>query len=131
VSANALTRVERHQILAVLDGPEFVDAAPAQVYATLLDKGVYIGSIATTYRILREHRQVRERRRPARHPARRRPELVADAPRPVFSWDITTLAGPAEGSYFDAYDDRHLLPVHRRRPRTRSRNGAPRRIDDA
>lgn len=55
------------------------------------------------YRILREHRQIRERRRLARHPARRRPELVADAPRQVFSWDITELSGPVKGSYFDAY----------------------------
>ncbi|GIF44441.1 transposase InsO family protein [Actinoplanes xinjiangensis] len=103
VPANALTRGERDQVLAVLDGPEFVDAAPAQVYAALLDQGVYVGSVATMYRILREHRQVRERRRLARHPARTRPELVADGPGQVFSWDITKLAGPVKGSYFDAY----------------------------
>jgi transposase InsO family protein len=101
--ANALTAAEREQILRLLDGPQFVDAAPAQIYAALLDQGVYVGSIATMYRILREHRQVKERRRLARHPARRRPELVADAPRQVFSWDITRLAGPVKGSYFDAY----------------------------
>ncbi len=103
VPANALTPAERDRVLAVLDGPEFVDAAPAQIYAALLDQGMYVGSIATMYRILREHRQVRERRRLARHPARTRPELVADAPRQVFSWDITKLAGPVKGSYFDAY----------------------------
>ncbi|SDS71897.1 Transposase InsO and inactivated derivatives [Actinoplanes derwentensis] len=103
VPANALTPAERDRVLAVLDGPEFVDAAPAQIYDALLDQGIYVGSIATMYRILREHRQVRERRRLARHPARTRPELVADAPRQVFSWDITKLAGPVKGSYFDAY----------------------------
>jgi transposase InsO family protein len=103
VPANAFTPAERDRVLAVLDGPEFVDAAPAQVYAALLDQGIYVGSIATMYRILREHRQVRERRRLARHPARTRPELAADAPRQVFSWDITKLAGPVKGSYFDAY----------------------------
>jgi transposase InsO family protein len=103
VPANALTRPERDQVLRLLDGPRFVDAAPAQVYAALLDQGVYVGSIATMYRILREHRQVTERRRLARHPARTRPELVARAPRQVFSWDITKLAGPVKGSYFDAY----------------------------
>jgi transposase InsO family protein len=103
VPANALTPAERDRVLAVLNGPEFVDAAPAQIYAALLDQGVYVGSIATMYRILREHRQVRERRRLARHPARARPELVADGPRQVYSWDITKLAGPVKGSYFDAY----------------------------
>jgi transposase InsO family protein len=31
------------------------------------------------------------------------PELVATAPRQVFSWDITKLAGPVKGTYFEAY----------------------------
>jgi transposase InsO family protein len=101
--ANALTAAEREHVLRLLDSPQFVDAAPAQIYAALLDQGVYVGSIATMYRILREHRQIRERRRLARHPARQRPELVAAGPRQVFSWDITKLAGPVKGSYFDAY----------------------------
>jgi len=39
----------------------------------------------------------------ARHPARVRPELVATAPGQVYSWDITKLAGPVKGTYFDAY----------------------------
>jgi transposase InsO family protein len=101
--ANALTAAERAAVLAVLNSPEFIDAAPAQIYAALLDQGMYIGSIATMYRILREHRQVRERRRLARHPARIRPELVATAPGQVYSWDITKLKGPTKGCYYDAY----------------------------
>ncbi|BCJ64808.1 hypothetical protein GCM10009779_66250 [Polymorphospora rubra] len=101
--ANALTPAEREQVLHVLNSPEFVDTAPAQIYAALLDRGVYVGSIATMYRILREHEQVRERRRQARHPARQRPELVADGPRRVYTWDITKLPGPAKGVYYDAY----------------------------
>jgi transposase InsO family protein len=100
---NALSPTERDRVLAVLDSPRFVDAAPAQVYAALLDQGVYIGSIATMYRILREDRQVVERRRQARHPARTRPELVATGPGQVFTWDITKLAGPVKGAYYDAY----------------------------
>ncbi|MFF5182156.1 IS3 family transposase [Micromonospora sp. NPDC000316] len=101
--ANALTPVERGQVLRLLNSAEFVDAAPAQIYAALLDQGVYVASIATMYRVLREHAQVRERRRLARHPARRRPELVADAPGQVYTWDITKLAGPVKGVYYDAY----------------------------
>lgn len=100
---NALSADERARVLAMLDSDQFVDAAPAQVYAALLDQGVYVGSIATMYRILREHAQVRERRRQARHPARTRPELVATAPGQVYSWDITKLKGPVKGVYFDAY----------------------------
>ena len=100
---NALSPAERDRVLQLLDSSEFVDAAPAQIYAALLDQGVYVGSIATMYRILREHRQIRERRRLARHPARTRPELVAHGPRQVYSWDITKLPGPVKGTYFDAY----------------------------
>lgn len=101
--ANALSEAERAVVLEVLDSPQFVDAAPAQVYAALLDQGVYLASIATMYRILREHRQVRERRRQARHRPRTRPELVATGPGQVYSWDITKLKGPARGVYYDAY----------------------------
>jgi putative transposase len=101
--ANALTAAERAAVLATLNSPEFIDAAPAQVYAALLDQGVYLASIATMYRILREHAQVRERRRLARHPARARPELVATGAGQVYSWDITKLKGPTKGCYYDAY----------------------------
>ena len=83
--------------------PEFVDAAPAQAYVGLLDQGGYVGSISTMYRILREHAQVKERRRLAKHPARTRPELVATGPGQVYAWDITKLAGPVKGCYYDAY----------------------------
>jgi transposase InsO family protein len=101
--ANALTPEEKARVLEALDSPAFVDAAPAQVYAALLDQGIYVGSISTMYRILREHAQVVERRRQARHPARTRPELVATGPGQVYAWDITKLKGPVKGCYYDAY----------------------------
>lgn len=101
--ANRLSAVERLEILAVLDSPRFVDLPPIQVYAILLDEGSYLCSISTLYRILAEHAQLVERRRIARHPARVVPELVATGPGQVYSWDITKLAGPAKGIYYDAY----------------------------
>jgi putative transposase len=55
------------------------------------------------YRILREHGEVRERRAQATHPAKVKPELVARAPREVYSWDITKLKGPTRGVYYDLY----------------------------
>jgi len=74
-----------------------------EVFATLLDEGVYLASVATLYRVLRANRQVVERRRQARHPARKRPELIATGPGQVFTWDITKLPGPSRGLYYDAY----------------------------
>lgn len=101
--ANRLDCAERTRILAVLNSDEFVDSTPMQVFATLLDRGVYLCSISTMYRILRDNAQVTERRRQARHPARTVPELVADGPGLVYTWDITKLPGPARGVYYDAY----------------------------
>ena len=101
--ANRLSADEREQVLAVLNSAEFVDCTPLQIYATLLDRGRYLCSVSSMYRILAEHAQVKDRRRLARHPARVRPELVATGPGQVFSWDITKLRGPNKGDYFDAY----------------------------
>jgi putative transposase len=62
-----------------------------------------LASISTIYRVLAENKQVKERRRLARHPPRAIPELVATAPGQVYSWDITKLPGPIKGKYFDCY----------------------------
>jgi hypothetical protein len=69
----ALTAPERHTILDALHGERFVDVAPVQVWATLLDEGVYLGSISTFYRLLRQAGETREPvPRPVRYLARRR-----------------------------------------------------------
>ena len=99
----ALSEVERKEIHRVLDSEEHIDEAPATVYAKLLDQGVYLGSVSTMYRILREHGEVGDRRRHATHPARVKPELVASKPNEVYSWDITKLLGPAKWTYFYLY----------------------------
>ena len=103
VPANRLSDVERGRILEVVNSPDYVDLPPIQIYARLLDAGIYLGSISTIYRILAANKQVKERRRLARHPARAIPELVATGPGQVYSWDITKLAGPIKGKYFDCY----------------------------
>lgn len=101
--ANKLTAAERARVLAVLNSDEFVDKPPLQVYAILLERGQYVGSVSTMYRVLHENQQVKERRRLATHPPRKVPELIATAPGEVYSWDITKLAGPVKGVYYDAY----------------------------
>lgn len=101
--ANALTPQEREAVLEVLHGERFVDRAPAQVWATLLDEGTYLASPSTMYRLLRTNGEVRERRRQATHPPRTVPELVADAPDRVWSYDATALKGPARGVWYDLF----------------------------
>lgn len=114
---NKLTALERRRVLEVLTSDRFVDLAPLQIYAQLLDEGLYLCSVSTMYRVLAENTLVAERRRQARHPAKVCPELVATAPQQVYSWDITKLAGPVKGTYFDAYVmidiySRYLVGVH-------------------
>ena len=101
--SRALSMEECKEVMAVLHEPRFVDHAPGQVYATLLDEGLYLCSERTMYRILAEHVEVRERRDQLRHPVYRRPELLATAPNQVWSWDITKLLGPAKWTYFYLY----------------------------
>jgi putative transposase len=102
-SPRALQAAERSAVLDLLRQPRFADLAPAEVYATLLDEGVYHCSIRTMYRILDEHSEVRERRAQLRHPAYHKPELLAEAPNIIWSWDITKLMGPAKWTYFYLY----------------------------
>ena len=94
---------ERQQLLDVLHSERFVDQAPAEVWATLLDEGSYLASISTMYRVLHAAGEVAERRRQATHPAHVKPELVADAPNRVWSWDITKLLGSATWTYYCLY----------------------------
>ena len=101
--SNALTDVERDRVLTLLRSPRFADLAVAQVWAMLLDEGVYLCSQATMHRLLREAGENRDRRRQRTHPAKVKPHLIANATCEVWSWDITKLPGPARGVYFDAY----------------------------
>src|SRR5206468_211415 len=87
----ALPTAERAAVLEVLHESQFVDPAPAQVYAQLLDAERYLCSERTMYRILDENHEVRERRDQLRHPHYPAPELLATAPNQVWSWDITKL----------------------------------------
>lgn len=99
----ALSADERAALLAELDSERFADCAPATVYATLLDEGVYLGSVRTMYRLLSADDACRERRNQLRHPSYAKPELLATQPNQVWSWDITKLKGPAKWTCFHLY----------------------------
>jgi putative transposase len=94
---------ERANVLATLDSDTYMDKAPAQVFAALLELGIYHCSIRTMYRILAANDQVRERRAQRQHPTYTKPQLVATAPNQVWTWDITKLPGPTKGTYFSLY----------------------------
>ena len=99
----ALSNDERQKVLDVLHAPEFVDKAPAEIVATLLDKGEYHCSPRTMYRILESEKEVKERRNQLCHPNYTKPELLATEPNQVWSWDITKLKGPVKWTYYYLY----------------------------
>ncbi len=102
--ARALSDGERRAVLAELHSERLVDSSPAQAWATLLDEGRYLASERTMYRILAaEHGGVRERRAQLEHPRYHAPELLAERPNEVWSWDISKLKGPAKWTYYYLY----------------------------
>jgi putative transposase len=90
-------------LLDHLHSERFRDQAPPQVFATLLDEGIYLCSVRTMYRVLEQASEVRERRDQLRHPVYQKPQLLATGPNQVWSWDITKLLGPAKWTYFYLY----------------------------
>src|SRR5258706_3686988 len=71
--------------------------------AILLDQATYLGSVSTFSTGSCAGGEVRERRRQATHTARVKPEIQADRPNRVWSWDITKLLGPAKWTYYHLY----------------------------
>jgi putative transposase len=101
--AHALAPAEKASVREVLNSERFMDQAPRQVYAALLDEDRYLCHWRTMYRILSAHDEVRERRLIRRHPAYKKPELLAERPNEVWSWDITHLRGPVKWSGYKLY----------------------------
>jgi putative transposase len=99
----ALSKKERQAVLEICHAPDYIDKAPNEIVATLMDKGDYLCSARTMYRILEAEKEIRERRNQLRRPIYTKPELLAIAPNEVWSWDITKLKGPAKWTYFYLY----------------------------
>jgi putative transposase len=102
-SPRRLSDAERTAILDVMHSQEFGDQPPHEVYAQLLSRGEYVGSIRTIYRVLAAAGEVQERRNQRRPRQYAVPSLTATAPNQVWTWDITKLATTAVGVFLHAY----------------------------
>jgi putative transposase len=102
-AARSLSAADRDHVIAVLHEERFMDKAPIEIYARLLDEGVYLCSIRTMYRILHSLNEVKERRNIVRHKNYVKPELLATGPNQVWSWDITKMRGPVKWTYHYLY----------------------------
>ena len=89
----ALSPAERAAVLGVLNTVGNADLSIGQVWVRELDRGRYWCSLSSMYRIAAAAGQTPERRAQATHPAKVKPELLADTPSQVWSWDITKLRG--------------------------------------
>ena len=101
---NRLSEPERQAVLAVANSDEFGHLAPSQIVPRLADRGEYIASESTFYRVLRAARQLghRSAQRPGQPRSKPR-ALCATAPNQLFSWDITYLPTLVTGQYFYLY----------------------------
>ncbi len=99
----ALTEADKTEVRQLLNSERFVDLAPRQVYANLLDEEIYLCHWRTMYRILDEHQESNERRNQLKHPPTAIPRWEATGPRQLWSWDITKLLGPEKWSYHYLY----------------------------
>ena len=99
----AIPAEDRKAVLELLNGSRFVDKSPHEVYATLLDEGMYKCSVRTMYRILGENKEVLERRQIVQRPRYTKPELLATGPNQIWSWDITKLLTFEKWKYFFLY----------------------------
>jgi len=101
--SNKLSDQERGAILEVCNSEEFKSQAPKQIVPTLADRGLYMASESSFYRILRDADQL-EHRGGTAPPNRTKPKAyTADGPNQVWSWDITYLARNLKGAFFYLY----------------------------
>lgn len=98
-----LTDAEKAEILRAVNQPEFASKPPSQIVPVLADRGVYIASESSFYRVLREAGEQNRRGRALRPESRPPQSFCATERNQVWSWDITYLSGPVRGLYYFLY----------------------------
>jgi putative transposase len=101
--AHELTEAERAKVLEIASSAEFRDKSPRQIVPTLADRGEYVASESSFYRVLKAADQLAHRGRARRPGASRPKELVASGPNRVWCWDITYLRSSVRGAFYYLY----------------------------
>jgi Transposase and inactivated derivatives len=97
---NALSDKERDEIVKVCADPEYSSLPPSQIVPALADKGIYLASESTFYRVLHDAGLNKRRSRVALPRKRSKPNHVATGPREVWVTDISYLPGPIKGLFY-------------------------------
>ena len=98
-----LTHEEKALILKTINEPEHASKPPSQIVPILADRGEYIASESSFYRVMREYGEQNHRGRALRPESKPISRLCATAKNQVWSWDITYLNGPIKGLYYYLY----------------------------
>jgi putative transposase len=101
--SNKLSEDERKEVLTLVNSEEFASLPPSQIVPTLLDRGVYVASESTMYRILRQEKQQHPRGRARKASTRVVTSHCATGPNMVWCWDITWMPAPVKGTYYYWY----------------------------
>ena len=102
--ANKLSKQERKMIIDISNAPEYASLPPSQIVPTLLDKGEYIASEASFYRVLKAEGQLNRRgRQRSRKKASKPTSYTATGPNQVFTWDITYMPSEVRGQHYYLY----------------------------
>jgi putative transposase len=101
--SNALTEAERARVLEIANSVQYANLPPCQIVPKLADKGEYIASESTFYRILKKEKLLAHRSRMSPRENKKPEELAASAPNQIWSWDITYLKAAIKGTYYYLY----------------------------
>ncbi len=101
---NKLSELERQRIIKVANEPEYADLPPSKIVPKLADKGIYLASESTYYRVLKDAKQLSHRQKARPTGQRKKPmALVATGPNQLYSWDITYLPTAVKGIFLYLY----------------------------
>ena len=101
--ANKLSVVERAKIISISTEKEFMNLSPHKIVPQLADKGEYVGSESSFYRVLRDEKLLSHRGRTQAKKLNRPAPYEAYQPNKLYSWDITYLLSSIRGQYFYLY----------------------------
>jgi transposase InsO family protein len=103
IPSNKLSVEERQKVISIASSTEFRDIPPHQIVPKLADRGEYIASESSFYRILKEEKLDAHRGK-SKKPNQRKPEAyIAKKPNEIWTWDITYLARDIKGMFFYLY----------------------------
>ncbi len=101
--SNRLTQEERDRLISTANSTEYKNLSPHQIVPKLADKGIYLASESTFYRVLKAQKQLTHRHKQKRATKVKPTPLVAQQPNQIYSWDITYLPTTVQGIFFYLY----------------------------